>query len=148
MRGKSAEVGNRYKNQNGYWGTRTEDGWVADHRFIMETHLERSLEKGEKVEFVDGDKDNLNLSNLRLVGSPIVPFKDRFGADVVGGCRVRISRDENQRPSRGTWSRYRNKLGEVLFVKAEDHEACVKLDGKEDPTWFADYELVVLDEAH
>lgn len=39
---------------------------IREHIFVMETHLQRRIEKGEVVHHIDGDKRNNDLSNLYL----------------------------------------------------------------------------------
>jgi hypothetical protein len=39
---------------------------IREHVFIMETHLQRRIEKGEVVHHIDGDKRNNKLENLFL----------------------------------------------------------------------------------
>jgi hypothetical protein len=66
-RGQAAEVGSTFVNKNGYEHTKTEDrGFIGTHILKMEEFLGRRLEKGEFVKFIDGDRSNLDLSNLEL----------------------------------------------------------------------------------
>jgi len=39
---------------------------IREHIFVMETHLQRRIEKGEIVHHIDGNKRNNNLENLFL----------------------------------------------------------------------------------
>jgi len=39
------------------------------HRLVMEEHLGRPLRRREKVYHIDGDKSNVDISNLRLVST-------------------------------------------------------------------------------
>lgn len=43
--------------------------WPAKHRWVMEQHLGRKLERGEIVHHIDGNTLNNELSNLRLMGT-------------------------------------------------------------------------------
>lgn len=55
-----------------------EDKLVLEHRFLMEKHLGRKLQKGEIVLHLDGVKSNNNLSNLALGlrnGTPFTQLK-------------------------------------------------------------------------
>ena len=65
-RGHASEVGERRKQQNGYWTVRTEDGWRFEHHVIMERVIKRPLVANEMVKFRDADKDNLHPDNLIL----------------------------------------------------------------------------------
>jgi hypothetical protein len=65
-RGYIAQVGDVTVNKNGYEYTRTEHGWVATHILIMEEHLGRRLEPGERVFFRDGHKPPITLDMIEL----------------------------------------------------------------------------------
>jgi hypothetical protein len=65
-RGATAEIGDTFVNQNGYHHTKTETGWKATHVIRMEEKLGRPLLKHEFVKFIDGDRTNLDISNLEL----------------------------------------------------------------------------------
>jgi len=43
------------------------NGWVAEHRLMMETHLGRLLRTDEHVDHVNEVKDDNRLENFRLV---------------------------------------------------------------------------------
>ena len=53
-------IGKNYPYRNGGYKH------IREHQFIMETHLERRLEKGEIVHHIDGNKTNNSLDNLYL----------------------------------------------------------------------------------
>lgn len=74
------------------------------------------------------------------------------------GDRVRVERDEQRWPSRGTWPRYRGREGTVVTVNRTDREYGVafgsvrerangSLSGSDVVTWFRAHELTVLDPA-
>ncbi len=44
-------------------------GYVREHRLVMEKHIGRYLESTEDVHHLDGDKTNNNVSNLELFAS-------------------------------------------------------------------------------
>lgn len=50
-----------------YSGTGVHGGAVREHILVMEEHLGRSMEKGEVVHHIDGDKANNNIENLQLM---------------------------------------------------------------------------------
>lgn len=56
----------RYKdgNSNGYKMIKTENGWLPEHRVIMEKKIGRLLKPTEIVHHIDGNKLNNNLDNL------------------------------------------------------------------------------------
>lgn len=63
-RGTRAVVGATRVSQNGYHHTRQENGWVATHRLIAEEKLGRPLAENERISFADGDRTNLDPSNI------------------------------------------------------------------------------------
>jgi hypothetical protein len=65
-RGKKSEVGETRVSPNGYHYTRTEGGWVLTHKLIAERGLGRPLAEGERIRFRDGDRTNLNASNIEV----------------------------------------------------------------------------------
>lgn len=42
------------------------NGWIFEHRYIMEIHLGRKLKRQEIIHHIDGNKLNNNISNLKL----------------------------------------------------------------------------------
>lgn len=64
MRGHEVEVGTTRCSKNGYWYKKTEDGWRLLHHIIMEETLGRSLHSEERVYFCDGNRGNLDPSNI------------------------------------------------------------------------------------
>lgn len=65
-RGNVAKIGDTFVNANGYHNTKTENGWELTHRLVAAKQLGRPLTSKERVEFVDGDKTNLNPINIRV----------------------------------------------------------------------------------
>jgi hypothetical protein len=67
-RGNSATVGSTRVAPNGYHYVKTEDGWRLKHHVVMEEHLGRKLEEGERVHFKSGsNKANFTAEDLVLV---------------------------------------------------------------------------------
>lgn len=54
-------------NANGYHNTRTADGWRLTHQLIAEEKLGRKLREDEMVKFVDGNRRNLDPSNIQVI---------------------------------------------------------------------------------
>jgi hypothetical protein len=66
-RGKPAQIGDQTENSNGYVYVRTAKGWRPKAHILAEDVLGRSLHPQEMVRFKDGDRKNLELSNLEVV---------------------------------------------------------------------------------
>jgi len=65
-RGRSSPVGAVTVNANGYSQTKTENGWIGTHQLILEEKIGRKLLPGERAIFIDGDRKNLDPSNIDL----------------------------------------------------------------------------------
>jgi hypothetical protein len=64
---RKVEIGSRYFNTaRKRWVIKTEDGWIEEHRYVMEKSLGRKLTKNEIVHHIDHDKLNNDISNLEL----------------------------------------------------------------------------------
>jgi HNH endonuclease len=66
MRGSRSDVGSTKVAQNGYHYTKTEEKWRLTHHIIAEEKIGRALTPNERVVFVDGDRTNLDPSNLQV----------------------------------------------------------------------------------
>ena len=66
MRGQKSSPGDTRIAKNKYHYTCTPDGWVLTHRMLVELDMGRSLNGDERVKFLDGDRTNLDLSNLKV----------------------------------------------------------------------------------
>ena len=66
-RGQLSAVGATMISQNGYSHTRTVTGWRPTHHLIAELAIGRPLTKLDLVKFKDGDKTNLDPSNIIVV---------------------------------------------------------------------------------
>ena len=66
MRGQKSKEGDTRVARNKYHYTCTSDGWVLTHRMLVELDIGRVLRKNERVKFLDGDRTNLDLSNLEV----------------------------------------------------------------------------------
>ncbi len=63
----SKPLGSRRISKRGYVFIRTEEGWIQEHRIIMENILNRKLTKDEIVHHKDGDIQNNKEHNLCLM---------------------------------------------------------------------------------
>ena len=61
-----AKVGDVRVYDDGYRKVKTETGWQAEHRIVMERHLGRSLLAGETVHHINGDRLDNRIENLEL----------------------------------------------------------------------------------
>lgn len=63
-RGRAAVDGDTFVNKNGYHHTRVEGEWVATHYLVAQAKLGRPVGKDEYVSFANGDRSNLDPSNI------------------------------------------------------------------------------------
>lgn len=66
--GRLVAVGAKRLNFCGYIETKTNSGWMLEHRFVMEKVIGRKLSRKEMVHHIDGNKTNNDPENLILVG--------------------------------------------------------------------------------
>jgi hypothetical protein len=65
-RGTPSDVGTEKTSANGYHYIKTTRGWELKHRLIAEQKLGRRLRAEEFAKFKDGDRDNLDPSNIAV----------------------------------------------------------------------------------
>jgi hypothetical protein len=85
MRGEVSVIGETRVTQNGYHQTRTEDGWRYTHHLVAEEALGRKLQAGERVRFIDGDRNNRGVLNLE------VTMKRSSKQSRINALKVRIA---------------------------------------------------------
>jgi hypothetical protein len=65
-RGTKSVLGDRFVNKNGYTYEKTNRGWEAVHQIIAEEKLKRRPKPDEQVYFKDGNRGNIDPSNIGI----------------------------------------------------------------------------------
>ncbi len=69
---KKAPIGERRKRANGYIDIMTEDGWLSEHRYVMQQMIGRKLLPFENVHHINTIRDDNRPENLELWLEPQV----------------------------------------------------------------------------
>lgn len=59
-------IGSTRISRKGYIVEKTEDGWIFQHRVVMERHIGRKLRDDELVHHLDENKKNNDIKNLEI----------------------------------------------------------------------------------
>lgn len=104
-RGRPREPHDRKVTRAGYVRVRTPDGgWDYEHRVVLGRAIGRTLEKGERVRWVNGDRSDNRPENLELEGS--CPFcgaalgLSQRMQEISGGLSSRRRKKRFRRPER------------------------------------------------
>ncbi len=63
-RGNAKPLGSEFMNKNGYTYVKCSTGWQPKAKVVLEEKLGRPLEDTESAVFLDGDRRNLDPSNI------------------------------------------------------------------------------------
>jgi DNA-binding transcriptional MerR regulator len=78
MRGSRAEVGTETVSQNGYRYRKVDDStWRLVHHLLAEEKYGRPIKEYERVVFVDGDRTNLDPSNIEIRRKTVAQLRKR-----------------------------------------------------------------------
>lgn len=68
--------GGRLIDSNGYvdlliksWPSARKNGYIREHRYVMEKHIGRCLKSTEHIHHKDGNKKNNSIDNLEILGA-------------------------------------------------------------------------------
>ena len=86
------EIGSKH-NHSGYIQIKTKDGWVDEHRYIMERYLGRKLLSTEVVHHINEDRSDNRIQNLRLLTNS---EHSRFHWEEITKM-VKIRKEENKK---------------------------------------------------
>lgn len=64
--GRGLPLGTKRPDVHGYVNIKIEDGWMKEHRFVIEEHIGRKLNRDEHVHHKNGLRDDNRLENLEL----------------------------------------------------------------------------------
>lgn len=90
-------------DQKGYIvGRIWQDGkrvFVRQHRYVMEEHIGRKLEKSEDVHHVDGNKQNNEIENLQILCHRKHSTVTNSGRTYTRGYKLELTDEERQKRS-------------------------------------------------
>lgn len=94
MRGEQREIGAKHVGPGGYTVIKTPQGWRLLHHVIAEQEYGRPIDTAtERVIFVDGNRTNFAVANIRIVKKKHTALEDKRDALEADIARLQAELD-------------------------------------------------------